>query len=305
MIERERAGELFILGAATLWGLFPIVSKQAYQHISVLLCASLSAAVTAIFFALLLTIRGEWRELLRADALGSSLISGVGIGVVYYGLVFWGQSMVPASTTSVLLLMEVFVSMLLLRLMGRERLSRSQVIGGAVMVSGAIMVLAPNSIAFIGKGELILLLAVMVPPFANFHMQRARERVGVSSLLFLRSCISSCVLGISAYLSEPAPALTNLVSASPWVIINGVLMLGVSKILWVESIHRIPISKAVSMNSIAPLVTLMVAAWVLGEQAMWYQWLGCLPLMLGCWMVASRTGRVAVPKTVKGVEGNR
>ena len=76
-------------------------------------------------------------------------------------------------------------------------------------------------------------------------------------------------------------------------------MLGVSKVLWVESIHRIPISKAVAMNSIAPLVTLAVAAWVLDEQAQWYQWLGCLPLMLGCWMLVSRAVRpvTACPDT--------
>jgi hypothetical protein len=40
-----------------------------------------------------------------------------------------------------------------------------------------------------GMGELILLLAAAIPPIANYHMQKARTLVGVSSILFLRSVI--------------------------------------------------------------------------------------------------------------------
>ncbi|MBR9882862.1 MAG: DMT family transporter [Oceanospirillales bacterium] len=282
-----------------MWGLLPVVSKQAYASIPVLVCAALSALVTALFFAAWLTLRGEWRELLCKEALASSLISGIGIGVLYYGLVFWGQSMVPASTTSVLLLMEVFFSMLLLRLMGHERLSRRQGVGGAVKVLGAVLVLAPDSLSFIGKGELILLVAVAIPPFANFHMQKARKLVGVGSILFLRSCISCAVLWLMALSFETLPSVTDMMSAAPWVLINGLLILGVSKILWVEAIHRIPISKAVSMNSISPLVTLAVAYWLLDERADWYQWLGCIPLSLGCWLLVSRPGRPTEPLVAK------
>ncbi|MCB1638750.1 MAG: DMT family transporter, partial [Thiothrix sp.] len=254
MIHRERVGELYMVGAATLWGLLPVISKQAYEHIPILVCAALSASVTAIFFACLLTLRKEWHDLLCKEALTSSVISGVGIGVVFYGLVFWGQSMVPASTTSVLLLLEVFFSMLLLRIIAHERLTRRQMFGAAIMVTGAVIVLAPDSANFLGFGELVLLLAAAVPPIANLHMQRARQYVGVSSILFLRSCISLVMLCMLALWTEPLPTPSGLWAAAPWVLINGILILGVSKVFWVEAIRFIPISKAAAMNSLAPLV---------------------------------------------------
>ena len=292
MIAKDRLGEVYMFGAAILWGLLPIVSKQAYLYIPILFCAAFSACVTALFFAVLLTVRGEWRELLCKSALKSSLIAGVGIGVLFYGLVFWGQSMVPASTTSVLLLMEVFFSMLLLRIVGNERLTRRQVMGASVMVVGAIIVLSPDSMDAFGLGELILLLAAAIPPIANYHMQKARTLVGVSSILFLRSVISCAVLlGVSLSL-EAWPSADSLWSALPWVLVNGVLVLGVSKLLWVEAIRFIPISKAVAMNSLAPLVTLSVAFWWLNEPATWYQWFGCLPLTLGCWLLVSNRSAV-------------
>ncbi|SEF63308.1 DMT family transporter [Marinobacterium lutimaris] len=304
MMHQARVGELYMMAAAALWGLLPVISKQAYQHIPILMCAALSAFVTAIFFAVLLTLRGEWRDLLCKTALASSLISGVGIGVLFYGLVFWGQSMVPASTTSVLLLMEVFYSMLLLRVLGHERLTRRQVVGAGVMVAGAIIVLAPNSASFLGLGELILLFAAIIPPIANYHMQRARKYVGASSILFLRSCISLTVICLLALWLEPLPSTSDLLAAAPWILINGILIFGVSKIFWVEAIRRIPISKAVAMNSLAPLVTLAVAYWLLGEPAAWYQWVGCAPLTLGCWILVSnrstkRTHQTSTPAAIE------
>ncbi|WP_221792953.1 DMT family transporter [Oceanobacter mangrovi] len=292
---QQRVGELSMVGAAALWGLLPVVSKQAYEQVPVLLCAALSALAAACFFALLLTLRREWHELLCKPALTSSVISALGIGVVFYGMVFWGQSMVPASTTSVLLLMELFFSMLLLRWMGHEQLSRRQVQGAVVMVIGAVLVLAPKSLGDFGLGELVILLAAAVPPLANVHMQRARQHAGVSSIMFTRSCISFSMLALLAWLFESMPKGEDVLAVWPWILINGVLILGVSKMLWIEAIRRIPISKAVAMNSIAPLVTLATASWLLGETADWYQWFGCVPLSLGCWLLVSNRRQQAMP----------
>ncbi len=286
-------------GAAGLWGLLPVVSKQAYEHIPVMVCAALSALSAALFFAFLTTVRGEWRDVLCREALASSLISALGIGVVFYGLVFWGQSMVPASSTSVLLLMEVFFSMLLLRLFGNEQLTRRQVMGALVMVVGAILVLAPDSIDDFGLGELIILLAAAVPPLANRQMQKARQLVGVSSIMFVRSTISFLMLLAVAVSLESMPSSDSLWSAMPWVLINGVLLFGVSKVLFIESVRFIPISKAVAMNSLAPLVTLATAWWLLSEPAAWYQWLGCVPLSWGCWLlVSSRKAAPVAPEAL-------
>ena len=297
LTNQQRLGELSMVGSAVLWGLLPVISKQAYAHIPVMVCAALSALAAALFFALLTTVRGEWREVLNREAMASSLISALGIGVIYYGMVFWGQSMVPASTTSVLLLMEVFFSMLLLRLMGHEQLSRRQVMGALVMVVGAILVLAPDSVDAFGYGELIILLAAAVPPLANYHMQKARKLVGVSSIMFVRSVISFVMLAAVALTVELMPSTDALLAALPWVVVNGLLLFGISKVLFVEAIRRIPISKAIAMNSLTPLVALASAWWMLNEPAGWYQWLGCVPLSWGCWLLVSsgrmRTSAVA------------
>jgi hypothetical protein len=53
MIAKDRLGEVYMFGAATLWGLLPIVSIQAYLFIPILFCAAFSACVTALFFAVL------------------------------------------------------------------------------------------------------------------------------------------------------------------------------------------------------------------------------------------------------------
>ncbi|HPE62278.1 MAG TPA: hypothetical protein PLB10_18255, partial [Thiolinea sp.] len=46
------------------------------------------------------------------------------------------------------------------------------------------------------------------------------------------------------------------------------------------------------------LVTLAVAFWLLGEPAAWYQWLGCAPLTIGCWLLVSRQPAIRRPTLI-------
>lgn len=120
--------------------------------------------------------------------------------------------------------------------------------------------LYPNIHSFRG-GELLILAASAIAPFGNLFQQRARKKVSSESIMFLRSMISAAVIFLLIIIIRPDFSYTGLKSSWIILLINGILLLGLSKILWIEGIHRISVMKANALNSISPLLTL-IFAWV-------------------------------------------
>jgi len=68
--------------------------------------------------------------------------------------------------------------------------------------------------------------------------------------------------------------------------VNGVLLLGVSKILWLEGIKRISVVKAGALASISPLLTIVVAWPVLHNTPTMAQLFALAPMSLGVMLLS-------------------
>ncbi len=66
-----------------------------------------------------------------------------------------------------------------------------------------------------------------------------------------------------------------------FLLANGVLIFGVSKILWLEGISRISVTKALALGSLAPLFTLFIAWIVLKQAPTAWQIASLAPFFLG------------------------
>jgi len=279
-LEKERQGEFFLLSEAVLWSLFPIITILSFTGVDPFFSAGLSTLAAAIFFAILMTFQRKWHELLIAKAWKFILIATFFLAIVYYPLVFLGTSLSTANTVSILLLMEVFFTQAILGAWGKESLNRRQVLGSIFMVAGAACILFPGEVD-LRLGALIILFANAVPPVGNYYAQQARQLVSSSTIMFVRSSIGGIVLIIFAGSLGPLPTSEMLWAATPFLVINGFLLLGLSKIFWIEAIHRITISKAISLGSITPLFTMLFAYIILGEIPTLWQMLGLVPIMIG------------------------
>lgn len=67
----------------------------------------------------------------------------------------------------------------------------------------------------------------------------------------------------------------------PILIINGIIQLGFSKILWMEGIHRISVTKATALGSIAPIITIFFAWLILREAPTSFQLFSVIPMIAG------------------------
>lgn len=283
-----RKGELCIFLSALLWGLFPVITILTFSGTGPLYSAALSTLASAVFFAVLLTIRRQWSFVHERRAWKPILLTTLYIGIIFYGLVFTGLRYTNAGNGAIMSLMEVFFSFLILGLLIRhEQLVVRHLFGGICMVGGVGLILLPNVSGW-HAGDLLILLATACAPLGNKYTQEARQTVTAEFVLFWRGLLSGLFLLALAYALEPLPARHVIVQSLSFFLVNGILLLGLSKILWIEGVHRIPITKAVSLEVIAPLFTLIVAFFVLHEKVTVLQMAGLLPIVAGVFLLTKK-----------------
>jgi len=277
---RERAGELYIIGGTLLWGLFPVLATISYTNVSPFISLSVSSLFSALFFAAVLTIRHRWSELTNIKALKYSLYATFFIGVLYYLLYFLGIRYTSPGNVSILALTEVFFSYLLFHVWHKDYIPKEHIAGALLMLIGACIVLAPSVGAF-RPANLFILAGAAIVPFGNFFVQKARKLVSTETIMFTRGIIGSLVIWLLSVPFHATNSVAEVKQSLIFLIINGVLLLGVSTFLWIEGIHRITVTKANALNSLSPLVTLLFAWIFLKTAPTPWQLLSFVPLFFG------------------------
>lgn len=283
MISEQRRGESYLLAEEFLWGWFPIVTLLSYQFLKPLWTMALTLAVASLFFGLLMTgwrrNRSLWRELGRRRAWWDLAWASFYIMLLFV-LLFVGLSFTTAGNAALILFLQVFFAFLYFNLLKGEVLSPAHLAGGALMAIGAFLVLFPDDMV-LNKGDLLVLLAAMIAPVGNRYQQRARRHVHSTTLLFVRTVASLPVVLALAWVFEPLPTTGNLAGAWWLLLINGIFLMGLSKIYWIEGLHRLNITKVSAMTALSPLFTMLFAFFILHEIPGGWQLAGILPILAG------------------------
>ena len=180
-----------------------------------------------------------------------------------------------------------FFSFIYFNLFGSEDFFTIHLIGALLMAGGAITILFPEELLF-NKGDLLILLGAAIAPIANLYQKRARKQVSSETILAFRTLVALPVLFGLAAILEPIPKIHQVLNALPWLAVSGLFIMGVSKIFWVETIHRISITKASAMGALIPVFTLLFAFLVLGEVPDFQQRLGIFPVLIGSFLITRR-----------------
>jgi len=291
-LSQEQEGEIIIFGKAVLWSLFPIMTTLTYSSLSPLASLSWTTVFAALFFGIILTIRKKWGEIKNISAMKDIAMAALLIGICYYGFMFWGIQKSSPGNVSIIALSEIFFSFLFFNMWKKEYFDRKHILGAIFVIAGAIIVLLPQELA-LGKGDSLILIATMFAPFGNFFQKRARKKVSTEMIMFLRSLfIIPFFFGASYLLGEMASAET--LKTSLWfLIINGMVLMGIAKILLIEGIHRISVTKAISMSSISPLFTMIFSYFILKDMPTTWQLLSFIPMFIGVMLLTLKKSKQA------------
>ena len=291
-MTEERRGELFIAGSAVLWSFFPIVTALSLVGAAPLVSLGWTTLLATFFFAVLMARRGTWGELANRKALGYMVWVSFFIGL-YYAFIFFGLEFTSPGNASLIALTEVFYSFLLFNVWHKQVFERRYVLGALLMLLGATIVLLPNARRF-NPGDILILVGTAMAPLGNFFQQKARKEISSETMMFVRGIMSAPTILLLAYLLGNSVSPAALRPAWVAVAINGLVLFGLSKIFWIEGIHRISVTKADAMCGFEPLLTLLLAWMILGTAPTAFQLLSFIPLLLGMLLLTYRRD-VAVP----------
>ena len=131
----------------------------------------------------------------------------------------------------------------------------------------------------------------MFPVFGNYYAKEARKKISANTILLLRNIATVPILLIFSFLFEKQPTPTQLSASLIFLLLNGIFIFGFSKIFWTEGIHRIPITKAISLSLINPLLTLIFAWFVLKEVPTTWQILSFIPIAAGIYLLTKKPSK--------------
>ncbi len=285
--NQERQGEMYIFLEILLWSLFPVITILSYSEVSPLVSLAWSTLFAAVFFAINLSMKKKWHELRDKDALKDIVMITLLIGIGYYSLYFLGLQYTTAGNASIIGLSEVLFSYLFFNVVNKEPFSKNHTLGAIMLVIGASIVFLPKA-GVLNIGDFLIILALATAPFGNYFQRRARERVSSDTIMFGRSALSILFLFPFAYFLGNNLSLIKVQNSLIFLLINGVLLLGLSKLLWLEGIHRMSVTKASALGGLIPLFTLLFAWLLLGEIPTSYQLIAFIPMFIGVLLVTNQ-----------------
>jgi len=286
-LSQERVGEIYIFLEAVIWGFFPILALKSANSIPPLLPASLCMLLSLLLLFPLTLKKNDIKQVFRTNAFKYILASTFYVGVVFYSLVFIAGKYSHPITVSILLLLEVPATFIVLR--RKEAISTLQKFGGVLVLISAFLVMF-NDNALFEWSSLLIVVAVFFAPLGNYYNKQARSHISSTTFVFFRNVFTGLIIMVLSLLFEDLPTASQLKESMWFVVPNGIIVFGLSKILWVEGIHRITIGKAISLNAIFPLVTILASFAFLSKTPTVIQVFAFFPALIGVMILTKQVG---------------
>jgi len=263
-MTKEREGELFAFLLSILESWFPILTIWAIAYVGAIHTYAYSVAVAILFFLVLSWRHGTLGKLLDREARRDLLLTSFFITLLFL-CIYIGLRYTTAGNMSLIIFLQLFFAYLYFNVLGGEKMDALHTLGAFSMGIGAMIILFPEEFGGLNLGDALILLAAAIAPIANYYQQRARRHVPSETVLLFRYLFALPLLLFFAHLFEPDPDLGKILSALPWIFASGLLVMSLAKILWVEALHRISITKLSAMTALIPLFTLLFAYLFLHE----------------------------------------
>ena len=282
-MTKEREGELLMLGLTILESWFPILSIVAMSYVGALHTYMYSLIIALFFYVAIMYKRKRFVELKNKDAYKDLLLTTFWITSIFT-LIFIGMRYTTAGNMAVIVFLQVLFSYLYFNVFGKEKMEKTHLIGAFIMGIGALIILFPENFAF-NKGDWLILLSAAMAPIVNLYQKRARVYCSSETILGFRTVVGLPFVALLAYLLEPSVSYEDFMSALPYMFLIATGIYVVSKIMWIEALNRMSITKLSAMLALLPVMTLFFAYIYLGEIPEFRQMMGIVPVLLGGYLI--------------------
>ncbi|KKT23911.1 MAG: hypothetical protein UW07_C0020G0011 [Candidatus Nomurabacteria bacterium GW2011_GWF2_43_8] len=292
-LSPEKLGESSVMLGSLIWSFFPILTILSYSGLEPVTSLAWTTLISILFFFIISLARNSWESIFRKDVLLSVLGVTFINGILFYALFFIGLKYTTAGNAAIVATMEILFSYLFFNVWRKEYIDSKHIIGVVLMFLSAVIILSPNISSF-QTGDLLILLAVFIVPLGNLLQKNLRAVVTSDQILFYRTLIATPFLFLLAYILGEQVVIP---SGSTWIflLINGLVLFGLSKILWIEGIFRISVTKAISISGFSPIFTLIFAFFILKNIPSAVQLIAAPLAMAGIYLLTRKVNIVSQP----------
>ena len=264
-----RTGILCMVAVTALWGIIPILVKIVLKTIDPFSLSFLRLFQGAVVLLLLYRIRGgQWKALFQTNRW--LLIGGIGISI-NYALFTIGLNFTTAGAGVLVVQIQVVTLAVLAALFLGERLTAFKIAGMVAVICGVVfVVLSQNTLWGMFGSQYTLGNAMMfvsglawgVYALANKTLSK---QMGSFHILIPIFGIGALVTGVVAATQFELKA-TISVKALAAIVLLGALCTGGAYYLFSEGLKRLSAALAVTITTLAPLLSLWLANLILGEE---------------------------------------
>lgn len=284
-LNRQTQGELYVLSASFIEAWFPIAIFYIAHSLGGIHGLFYSLVIAGILLGIHAVWSGKYKQFADTSAYPALLKTSLIMSTLFM-LIFVGAQYTTASHVALIIFLQLLFAYLYFQRYLEEKLNRQHLLGAFLMGLGAIVILFPmDEVWHINLGDGLVLLAAMLAPLGNYYQKQARLKVASTNILLTRSLIGMPVVYLVASVFEVAPSWQMIQAQWAWLLFLGLMIFVVAKILWMESLHRLSIAKVNALYAVSPLLTLLLAYWLLNEVPSFWQLLAVLPILLGGYLI--------------------
>lgn len=291
-IESERWGELLIICEVLVYALFPIVVNYTTKLMPPILFAGLSTIMAGVALFTYILIKKQLSKLKNIQALKYILAVTLFVIIIPSILIFTGTSKTSGINTTILLQTEILFAFLICGVFVGEKITPQRIGGAITVVIGAIAILY-NGTLQINRGDLLIIAGTFFFPIGNIYAKKALKLTTPAVILLVRSFLGGMILVLISLLFENYQVSFSgyVVDNFKFILLNGALIYGLSRLLWYEGLKRLDISKATSLAISYPAFSLFYSYIFLKEIPTIFQWIGFIIIFWGIFILTYKRKR--------------
>jgi drug/metabolite transporter (DMT)-like permease len=248
--------------------------------------------IGVIILGITVSVRRQFALPAKSDLAYFALLGFIGV-TFHQWLQATGLQTARATTTAWIVATIPVFTALLGWLVLKEKMGWIRVGGIVIAALGVLLIVSNGDLSALVSGEtgaigdLLILISALNWAVYTILSRRELARHPAARMLFyvmLFGWLFSCI-----WIFGFGPALTEIphLTASGWtsILVLGIFGSGLAYIAWYDALQAIPASQLGVFINIEPLVTMMLAAPMLGEQITLISLLGGAIIILGVWLV--------------------
>lgn len=286
-LSTESKGELLLFLEIIIWSTLPIISKFSFSNVSPIISASFSSFFAGIFFLFIFVYQKRWKELNNNFDWKNVILLSLTLTLTF-SFLFVGTKNTTAGNVAILSQLEVFFTFLIFSLLFcQEKILSRHILGAIFMIFGVLIVYYSKDFS-LNFGDIFVIISVFFGAFCSLFARKALAKTSVISVMTARSFLLGIFLFILATFLKQTPTFLDFQKSLPYLLLNGFLIFGISRMIFYKVITIIPVTKAISLKAIYPLFTLIFSYFFLAEVPTFWQVTSIIPFFIGTFLLTRK-----------------